>query len=136
MRLIVMFEEGFPTNGYIDCLDFLRPLEQVGCTIDLLSLGKLRTLIETVRKLTRFFAEIKDGVYPNLKRMAAPVMSFPEVQRRINLILDRFGMSRFASDKLQQIRRSLAAKESAISKRANAILKQARMDGLWTKTPA
>ncbi|MDI9551222.1 MAG: hypothetical protein QM324_05890 [Bacteroidota bacterium] len=131
MRLIVMFEEGFPTNGYIDCLDFLRPLEQVGCTIDLLSLGKLRTLIETVRKLTRFFAEIKDGVYPNLKRMAAPVMSFPEVQRRINLILDRFGdVKDSASDKLQQIRRSLAAKESAISKRANAILKQARMDGL------
>jgi DNA mismatch repair protein MutS2 len=131
MRLIVMFEEGFPTNGYIDCLDFLRPLEQVGCTIDLLSLGKLRTLIETVRKLTRFFAEIKDGVYPNLKRMAAPVMSFPEVQRRINLILDRFGdVKDSASDKLQQIRRSLAAKESAISKRANAILKQARTDGL------
>lgn len=130
MRLIVMFEEGFPTNGYIDCLDFLRPLEKAGCTIDLLSLGKLRTLVETVRKLTRFFADSKDGVYPNLKRMAAPVMSFPEVQRRIDQILDRFGdVKDSASDKLQQIRRSLAAKESAISKRANAILKQAQMNG-------
>lgn len=67
MRLIVMFEENFPTNGYIDCLDFLKPLENTGYNIDLLSLGKLRTMVETVRKLTNFFMSIKDGVYPNLK---------------------------------------------------------------------
>ena len=131
MRLIVMFEENFPTNGYIDCLDFLKPLENTGYTIDILSLGKLRTMVETVRKLTNFFMSIKDGVYPNLKRMSAPVMSFPEVQRRIDLILDKFGdVKDTASDKLLEIRRSIKAKEGAISKRANAILKQAQADGL------
>ena len=131
MRLIVMFEENFPTNGYIDCLDFLKPLENTGYTIDLLSLGKLRTMVETVRRLTNFFMSIKDGVYPNLKRMSAPVMSFPEVQRRIDIILDKFGdIKDTASDKLLEIRRSIKAKEGAISKRANAILKQAQADGL------
>ncbi len=131
MRLIVMFEENFPTNGYIDCLDFLKPLENTGYTIDILSLGKLRTMVETVRKLTNFFMSIKDGVYPNLKRMSAPVLSFPEVQRRIDLILDKFGdIKDTASDKLLEIRRSIKAKEGAISKRANAILKQAQADGL------
>ena len=131
MRLIVMFEENFPTNGYIDCLDFLKPLENTGYTIDLLSLGKLRTMVETVRKLTNFFMSIKDGVYPNLKRMSAPVMSFPEVQRRIDTILDKFGdVKDTASDKLLEIRRAIKTKEGAISKRANAILKQAQADGL------
>ena len=131
MRLIVMFEEGFPTNGYIDCLDFLRPLENSGYTIDVLSLGKLRTMVETVRKLTNFFMSIKDGVYPYLKRMSAPVMSFPEVQRRIDTILDKFGdVKDTASDKLLEIRKSIKSKEGAISKRANAILKQAQADGL------
>ena len=131
MRLIVMFEENFPTNGYIDCLDFLKPLENTGYTIDILSLGKLRTMVETVRKLTNFFMSIKDGVYPNLKRMSAPVLSFPEVQRRIDLILDKFGdIKDTASDKLLEIRHSIKAKEGAISKRANAILKQAQADGL------
>ena len=131
MRLIVMFEENFPTNGYIDCLDFLKPLENNGYTIDLLSLGKLRTMVETVRKLTNFFASIKDGVYPNLKKMSEPVLSFPEVQRRIDLILDKFGdVKDTASDKLLEIRRSIKSKEGAISKRANAILKQAQADGL------
>ena len=87
MRLIMMFEESFPTNGYIDCLDFLEPLSNEGWNIDLGSLGKLRTMVETVRKLTNFFMSIKDGIYPNLKKMSAPVMSFPEVQRRIEVIL-------------------------------------------------
>ena len=27
MRLILMFEESFPSGGCIDCLDFLKPLE-------------------------------------------------------------------------------------------------------------
>ncbi len=131
MRLIVMFEENFPTNGYIDCLDFLKPLENTGYTIDILSLGKLRTMVETVRKLTNFFISIKDGVYPNLKRMSAPVLSFPEVQRRIDLILDKFGdIKDTASDRLLEIRRAIKTKEGAISKRANAILKQAQADGL------
>ena len=35
MRLIMMFEESFPTNGYIDCLDFLEPLSNEGWNIDL-----------------------------------------------------------------------------------------------------
>lgn len=131
MRLIVMFEENFPTNGYIDCIEFLKPLENTGYTIDILSLGKLRTMVETVRRLTGFFASIKDGVYPNLQRMSAPVMSFPEVQRRIDIILDKFGdVKDTASDRLLEIRRSIKAKEGAISKRANAILKQAQADGL------
>lgn len=131
MRLIVMFEEKFPTNGYIDCIDFLIPLEKAGYTIDLLSLGKLRTMTDTVRQLTDFFDSIKDGVYPNLKRMSSTVTSFPEVQRRIDTILDKFGdVKDTASDNLLKIRRSLRDKETAISKRANAILRQAQADGI------
>lgn len=130
MRLIIMFEENFPTNGYIDCLNFLNLLAKSGYTIDLLSLGKLRTMTETVRRLTNFFESVKDGVYPNLKQMSHKVMCFPEVQRRIDAILDRFGdVKDTASDNLLQIRKSLKSKESAISKRANAILKQAQADG-------
>jgi len=131
MRLIMMFEESFPTNGYIDCLDFLKPLANPGWNIDLGSLGKLRTMVETVGRLTNFFMSIKDGIYPNLKKMSAPVLSFPEVQRRIDVILDKYGdVKDTASDNLLQIRRSLKSKEGAISKRANAILKQAQADGI------
>ena len=131
MRLIVMFEESFPTSGYIDCLPFLTPLEKDGYNIDLLSLGKLKTMLETIRKVTRFFSDIKDGIYPNLKRMAAPVLFFPEVQRRIDTILDKFGeVKDTASDELYKIRKSLREKEASVSKRASAILKKAQEEGL------
>ena len=29
MRLIMMFEDSFPSGGFIDCIDFLKPLEGV-----------------------------------------------------------------------------------------------------------
>ena len=73
MRLIVMFEDSFPTTGYIDTLPFLKPLLKEGSNIDLLSVGKLKTMLETTRKITNFFHSIKDGIYPNLKRMASTV---------------------------------------------------------------
>lgn len=111
MRLVVMFEENFPVNGYIDCIDFLKPLAREGCTIDQVSLGKLRTLAETVRRLTDFFAATKDGVYPNLKRMSSKVVCFPEIQRKIDTILDKFGdFKDTASDELFRIRKTIKTK--------------------------
>ena len=131
MRLIMMFEDGFPSGGFIDCIDFLKPLESTSAAIDLLSLRKLKTMLETLRKVTNFFEDIKDGVYPNLKRMSAPIMGFPEVQRRIESIIDRYGdVKDTASDALYEIRRSLRDREGAISRRMNAILKRAQEEGI------
>ena len=131
MRLIMMFEDGFPSGGFIDCIDFLKPLENPSSAIDLVSLRKLRTMLETLRKVTNFFESIKDGVYPNLKRMSAHVMNFPEVQRRIDVIVDRYGdVKDTASDTLYEIRKSLREKEGAISRRMSAILKKAQEEGI------
>ncbi len=131
MRLIILFEESFPTSGYIDCVDFLEVLSQDGANIDLLSLGKLRTLLETLRKITAFFASVKDGVYPNLAHMTAHLAVFPEVQQHIDRILDRHGnVKDTASDLLYEIRKALKDKEGAISRRASAILKRAQQDGI------
>lgn len=131
MRLIMMFEDSFPSGGFIDCIDFLKPLERNSSAIDILSLRKLRTMLDTLRKVTSFFNGVKDEVYPNLKRMSAPIMGFPEVQRRIDTILDRYGeVKDTASDELYEIRKSLKEKEGAISRRMNAILKKAQEDGI------
>ena len=131
MRLIMMFEDGFPSGGFIDCIDFLKPLESTSAAIDLLSLRKLKTMLETLRKVTNFFEDIKDGVYPNLKRMSAPIMGFPEVQRRIESIIDRYGdVKDTASDALYEIRKSLRDREGAISRRMSAILKRAQEEGI------
>ena len=131
MRLIMMFEDGFPSGGFIDCIDFLKPLERSSSAIDLISLRKLRTMLDTLRKVVGFFDGVKDEVYPNLKRMSAHILAFPEVQRRIDTIIDRYGdVKDTASDELYEIRRSLRDKEGAISRRINAILKKAQEEGI------
>jgi len=131
MRLIMMFEDSFPTTGYIDAIPFLEPLEKSGTCIDVLSLGKLKTATDTIRRLMHFFHSIKDGVYPKLTRMASQVSSYPEIQRRIESILDKYGdIKDSASDRLFEIRSSLRSKEAAISKRATAILHRAQEEGI------
>ena len=131
MRLIMMFEESFPTSGYIDCIEFLKPLERASSAIDIFSLRKLKTMLETLRKITSFFESIKDGVYPNLKKMSSNVLRFPEIQHRIDGILDKFGeVKDTASDELYAIRKSLRDKEGAISRRINSILKKAQEEGI------
>ena len=131
MRLVMMFEENFPSTGYIDAIPFLSALEKPGSCIDVLSLGKLKTATDTIRRILHFFGSVKDGVYPELKRLAGPVRTFPEIQRRIESILDKYGdIKDSASDRLMEIRGSIHSKEAAISKRAGAILRQAQEAGI------
>lgn len=134
MRLILMFEESFPSGGYIDCIGFLKLLERPASYINLVSLRKLRTMLETVKKISVFFSSLKDGIYPCLKRMAGPVLYFPEVLSRIDALLDRFGEIRdSASEELASIRRALKDTEGAISRRAGSILRKMQEDGLADK---
>lgn len=131
MRLIMMFEDSFPTTGYIDAAPFLEPLLKAGSSIDTLSLGKLKTATDTVRKILHFFGGIKDGVYPRLNRMAGQVNSFPEIQRRIESILDKYGdIKDSASDRLLEIRGAMRSREASLSKRAGAVLRKAQEDGI------
>ena len=51
MRLVLMFEENFPTTGYIDAIPFLSALERTG-------IEKLRN------DLYKMVAEIHAGRYP------------------------------------------------------------------------
>ena len=130
MRLILMFEDSFPTAGYIDAIAFLEPIGK-SASIDLLSLGKLRTLLDTLRKALHFFHTVKEGIYPNLQHLAAGIQAPVEVMRRIDAILDRHGdIKDTASDELYKIRRSIKDKELNMSKRMNAILREAQQAGL------
>ncbi len=131
MRLILMFEDNFPTGGYIDSLDFLLPLEQPNSSMDLLAIRKFKTMLDTLQKVLNFFEGSQKGMYPNLKKMTSPIGAFPLISHKIDTIIDRYGnIKDNASAELAEIRRSLAAKEGAVSKRAAAVLRKAQMDGL------
>ncbi|MBQ2243178.1 MAG: Smr/MutS family protein [Bacteroidales bacterium] len=131
MRLIQIFESSFPDSGFIDCIPFLIPLQAGYSHIDTISLAKLRDTLETLRKILNFFKNTGEGEYPCLKKMSETIFTFPEVSRRIDTILDRFGEVRDnASDALFEIRRSIREKEGTISRRIQAILRKAQEDGV------
>ncbi len=131
MRVILMFESSFPGGGFIDCIPFLAPLKGSTSYIDLYSLDRLRSSLDLLRKLLHFFDNCDQGKYPLLREMSAGVLSFPEVLRRIDVILDKFGEVRdHASEELAVIRRSIREKEGVISKRMQSILRKAVEEGI------
>lgn len=131
MRLICMFENNFPSNGFIDSIDYLKPLEIESTTLSLENLNKLSVFMENLRGILNFFKGCKEERYPHLKEMAAPILFFPEITRRIELILDKYGEVRDnASEELYKIRKSLREKEGSISRKIQSILKKAQAEGL------
>ncbi len=131
MRVILMFENSFPDTGFVDCIPFLIPLQNEFTHIDLISLGKLKSSLETLRKILNFFKGCKEGQYPCLHSLTAPIGTFPEVSHRIESILDKYDNVRDnASEDLSKIRREIKDKEGVISKRIQSILRIAQQDGI------
>jgi len=131
MRTICLFEDTFPVSGYVDTRAFLAPLQSANSCIDLPSLAKLRTAMETLRQLVAFFAQSKDDLYPTLREMTSAVDYFPEVGRRLAAILDKNNnIKDSASPELQNIRNTLREKEGSIAKRITAILHAAQAEGI------
>ena len=131
MRLICMFEDTFPMEDYVDMRDFLMPLEGDSSCISLPHLVLLQKGLGTIRRVVGFFRSSRDGVYPNLKEMAAAVAYFPEVTRKTDSILDKFGAVRdTASEELHEIRRQLHEKEKSVARIISSVMKKAQADGI------
>jgi Mismatch repair ATPase (MutS family) len=131
MRLICMFESNFPQNGYIDSIEFLKPLEIDYSSINIENMRKLYTFVENLKGVLNFFKNSKEGQYLTLKQLASPINFFPEITRRIESILDRFGeIKDNASIELFNIRKSLREKENSISKKIQSILRKAQDEGV------
>ena len=134
MRQILMFETSFPDTAFPDCIHLLIPLSNENTHIDLPSLGILRASLDTVRKMVNFFNSLKDGKYPALRAMTESIATFPEVLRRIDIIIDKYGEVRDgASDELRDIRRRIHEKEGSVSKRIQSVLNAAIADGYAEK---
>ena len=76
MRLICLFETSFPSQGFIDCIGFLKPLEIQSGVISLDNLVKLNAFIGVLKEILNFFTNCAPGKYPNLKKEAEPILFF------------------------------------------------------------
>lgn len=141
--------DGLPLNYFFDVREAINRIRMENTHLEEDELFDLRRSLETIGNIVTFLNkgdrsqdaedERVEYPYPALHRLAADVMTFPAMIRRIDSILDKFGKIKdSASMTLAGIRHDLSQTEGSISRTLYTILHAAQRDGLVDKdaTPA
>jgi DNA mismatch repair protein MutS2 len=128
---ILIFEDFFPSEHYYKISDCLNKIRIEGTFPEVQEVFDLKRTLETVKTILNFFRN-KDAVkYPVLRSMCSSVKTYPYVLEAIDRIIDKRGVVKDnASTRLKEIRSELISRNIHVSKRLNAILKQAQSDGI------
>lgn len=134
--------DDFPMQYFFDVRESVARLRLEGTHLNEDELFDLRRSLETICNIVNYLNRTDDNStdeektypYPALHRLTTDVITFPQLIRRIDNILDKFGKIKdSASTELQNIRRELSRTEGGISKTLNSILRTAQSDGLVEK---
>ncbi|MDR1369036.1 MAG: endonuclease MutS2 [Dysgonamonadaceae bacterium] len=129
---ILQEEDEFPSGNFYDVRDSLKKIRIEGTYLLEGEVFDIRRSLQVINEIVRFF-RIKAGegdVYPYLCQLAADVGTFPQITKRIDTILDKYGdVKDNASVELAQIRKELSRTMSGISKTLNSILRLAQSEG-------
>jgi len=135
-RRILEQEQNFPDSFFLDVRPALKRLRIEGTWMDEPELFDLRRSLESIYKIVRFFAPDSEGntPYPRLSDLAGQTFVYPEVLKKIDGILSKFGkILDNASPELSRIRRELTQTMSGLSRRLNQIMRQAQTEGFVEK---
>lgn len=135
----ILQEEDFPTDGFYDVREAIQRIKVVGTYIEPAELFDLSRVVEAIGSIVSFFSNREEGTYYYLQELSRDVFTFPDIQRAIARILDKYGQIKdTASSKLGEIRREKSATEGSISRNMSSILRKAVEDGIVEKgtTPA
>ena len=132
---VMSSEADFPVNHFYDMRQSLKKIRIEGTWMSEQEIFDLRRSLQTVADIASFFGGEDDGEpYPALKRLAADVALFPDVVKRIDAIIDKFGKVKDnASARLREIRMELSSVMSGISKNLYSIIRAAQNDGYVDK---
>lgn len=133
---ILQGEEEFPTNYYFDVRYSLKRIRPEGTWLDEKELFDLKRSLQTIQEIVYFFHPDDDGEikYPKLIELAGDILSFPQLIKHIDAILDKYGKVKdSASPELQSIRREMTITMSNISRSLQSILRIAQSEGVVDK---
>lgn len=129
-------DEAFPDNYFFDLRSSLLRIRPEGTFLDEAEIFDLRRSLETIDAMVRFLRKGSDEcfLYPTLKRLTDGMVTFPELIKRADALVDRYGhVKDCASPELAQIRKSLLQTKGSISSSLSAILHSIRQEGLIEK---
>ena len=131
-RRIVLFEENFPQDHYIDTTQCLIKIRTEGTYPEIEELNEFRKSLLAIKELRIFFnnPEIK-GKYERAASAFSGLEAAPFVLDKIDHILSKEGLIRdSASPVLRDIRSAIKQKHAQVSRRMQTILKAAQKDGI------
>ncbi len=129
-------EDNFPLENFYDMRSVLKRIKVIGSWIEQSALYDFRRSLNAINRIASFLVndEDSDPKYPHLLELAKDVITFPEITKKIDQLIDGFGQIRNnASPKLAEIRRELTSTMSGISKSLNSILRKAQSEGYVDK---
>lgn len=135
----IINEEDFPAQNFFDVRPSLKRIRIENTYLEVQELFDLQRSLETIHLIVSFLQKSVDEektipVYPHLQDLSADVQTYPQLVRRIDQILDKFGhVKDSASPILMAIRRELATVAGSISRTLNSIMKNAKSEGLVDK---
>lgn len=136
MMLILQGEEEFPLHDFHDVRFALKRIRVEGTWLDQTELFDLKRSLVTIEQLVKFLTRDEENSYnyTALRALCEDVMVYPELVKRIDAILDKYGKVKdTASSTLQAIRRELNAREGSVSRTLQAILRNAQQEGVVDK---
>ena len=130
MRLLLDMERDFPGGEYPDTDEVVAKLRVAGTFLDVAEVVLLQRALALIGAVVEFIGRCGEH-YPALHDLTHGVESFPEIVRRIEAIVDRFGNVRdTASPALAEVRRAIREREGQAAKRLQAVLSAAKGAGI------
>ena len=134
MTLLTETGEGLPLGSLADLRPAFARTQADGTFLDVKDVVDLRLNVSTLRAVTSYLRARDEERFPALIKMTETVELFPDIEREIERIINKYGeVKDTASPQLAEIRRSILSAQSSISKTLNAILKQAQASGIVEK---
>ena len=127
----------FPVSYFIDVRYSLKRIRPENTFLDEKEVFDLKRSLQTIREIVQFFkpgGENREVLYPALTALAGNIPVFPELIKKIDAILDKYGQVKDnASPELAQIRKEIHSTISSISRNLQQILRAAQAEGLVDK---
>ena len=126
--------EDFPNGNIYDLREELGRVRIIGAYLTETELFQLWQTLSAAADICAFFTEERCNKFPQLKKIADEVTTFPEILRIITSAIDKFGnMKDNASPTLMELKRSLQMTASSVNGMMQRIMSQCKQEGFLEK---
>ncbi len=126
--------ENFPNGNIYDLREELGRVRIIGTYLTEAELFQLGQTLSTAADICAFFTEERSNKFPQLRKIAEEVTTFPEILRIITAAIDKFGnMKDNASPTLMELKRSLQSTASSVNGMMQRIMSQCKQEGFLEK---